>query len=331
MAELSIAMLGVAAGQESRLARFLHTAHRFVSPEARQQRIDALISLRFGAEEARWFAPRLIHLPGAGQDAIDFRRVGDDCAVCNVFEHEIPIAEYGMAAVLTHAIGYLPMVQAFDSEHFAERYAARAPHAEVHGKALGLVGYGHIGREIALRARAFGMRILAVTRSGLAPGADQAYPVAQLQSMLAQADFILVACPLTEQTRGLIGAVEFAVMKRTAVIINVGRAPIIDEEALYRALSEQRIAGATLDVWYAYPSAGQPQARPSRFPFESLPNVHCTPHACAWTEEMFDRRYALIADNLRRLADGRPLLNMIHAARSGAAPDAGAATPAKPN
>jgi phosphoglycerate dehydrogenase-like enzyme len=313
---LDIAMLGVAVGQEQRLSRFLDVPHRFVLPIPQQQAVDALITLRFGAVEARQFAPRLIHLPGAGLDAIDLNSVADDCVVCNVFEHEIPIAEYGMAAILTHAVNYLPMVQTFDSDRFGEIHAARRPHGEVNGKILGLVGYGHIGREIAARARSFGMRVHAVTRSGVADGADRAYPVQQLHSMLAGADFLMIACPLTDQTRGMIGHAEFEVMKRSVVIINVSRAPVLDEEALFRALSERRIAGATLDVWYQYPSAAEPSARPSRFAFERLPNVHCTPHSSAWTEEMFDRRFATIAENLRRLQLGQPLTNVVRAART---------------
>ena len=103
-------------------------------------------------------------------------------------------------------------------------------------------------------------------------------------------------------------------MKRTAVLINVSRGPIVDEEALYRALSEGRIGGATLDVWYQYPSPENPTPHPSRFDFEKLPRVHCTVHSCAWTAEMFDRRFAVIADNLKRLRDGRPLLNVIRQA-----------------
>jgi len=313
---LAVVMLGVARGHEPRLARFLGIPHRFVGEAAQRQAVDAVISLKFGAAEARSYAPRLLQLPGAGADAVDFASVPPQCTVCNVFEHEVPIAEYGMAAILAHAIGYLPMVRDFSGPAFAQQYAARRPHAEVRGKTLGLVGFGHIGRELARRARAFGMQVQAVTRSGHAADADRSYTPEHLCDMLRTADFVFIACPLTEETRHLIGAAELAVMKPTAVIINVSRGPILEEEALYRALAERRIGGATLDVWYQYPTPTVPGATPSRFPFEQLPNVHCTPHSSGWTEEMFDRRFALIADNLTRLREGRPLLNVIHPARS---------------
>jgi phosphoglycerate dehydrogenase-like enzyme len=296
------------------LARFLDIPHRFVGPGANQQPVDAVISLRYGKDEAERYVPRLVHLPGAGADAIEFERLPPECVVCNVFEHEIPIAEYVMAAILNHAIGYVDMVRDFSSERFGPLFAARKMHAEIHGKTLGIVGFGHIGRLVTQRAQAFGMRVYAVSRSGHAPEADQAGDVSQLPDMLRQADFILIACPLTPETRSLIGAAQLALMKRTAVLINVSRGPIVDEEALYRALTEGRIGGATLDVWYQYPSPDNPTPRPSRFDFEKLPHVQCTVHSCAWTAEMFDRRFAVIADNLKRLRDGRPLLNVIRQA-----------------
>ncbi len=103
-------------------------------------------------------------------------------------------------------------------------------------------------------------------------------------------------------------------LKPTAVLINIGRAQLVDEAALYQALSSGRLAGATLDVWYDYPTPERPAARPARFPFESLSNVHCTAHSSAWTQELFERRYAVIADNLSRLQRGLPLRNVIFTA-----------------
>jgi phosphoglycerate dehydrogenase-like enzyme len=304
-------MLGVAQGQEARLARFLDIPHDFISGAGQQQPVDALISLRYGKDEAERYLPRLIHLPGAGADAIEFERIAPDCVVCNVFEHEIPIAEYVLAAILNHAIGYVDMVGSFSSEKFGDLFRSRKTHAEINGKTLGIVGFGHIGKLVARRAQAFGMRVHAISRSGHAPEADQAGDLAQLPDMLKAADFVLIACPLTPETHGLIGAAQLELMKSTAVLINVSRGPIVDEETLYAALSAGLIGGATLDVWYQYPSPGNPAPQPSRFAFEKLPHVHCTVHSCGWTEEMFDRRFAFIADNLKRLSEGRPLLNVI--------------------
>lgn len=313
-APLRIVMLDVALPQQARLAKLLAFPHEFVAPADSRQVVDAVVALRFGAAQAQLYSTRLLHLPGAGADAVDFASLASGCRVCNVFEHEIPIAEYVLTAILAHTLGYQPMRDAFDADRWQESYAARRMHGEVFGKTLGLVGFGHIGQAVTQRAKAFGMAVHAISNSGKAPGTDWAGATAQLARMLPVVDFLVMACPLTEQTRGLIGAQQLALMKPTAVLINIGRAQLIDEAALYQALSRGRLAGATLDVWYDYPTPERPDARPASFPFASLPNVHCTAHSCAWTAGLLERRYAVIADNLTRLRRGSELRNVIFAA-----------------
>jgi phosphoglycerate dehydrogenase-like enzyme len=112
----------------------------------------------------------------------------------------------------------------------------------------------------------------------------------------------------------LIGADELARMKPDAVLINVARGPIVGEDALYQALLERWIGGAVLDTWYRYPGPGDQGVRPSRHPFHELANVVMTPHCSGWTEGLIERRFAVIADNIERLRDGRPLLNRVHRA-----------------
>jgi phosphoglycerate dehydrogenase-like enzyme len=311
-APMRIALLDVAKPQASRLAGLLEFPHEFVEATDSPQAVDAAIALRFGRAEALQFGPRLLHLPGAGADQVDLAALPPGCVVCNVFEHQIPLAEYILAAILDHAIGYSAMRRSFDADRWPETYARRHIHAEIHGKTLGLVGYGHVGRAVTERAKPFGMRVHAVSATGRAPEADWSSPVAGLRELLPVADYLVIACPLTPQTRGLIGAEELALMKRSAIVINIARAQVIEEEPLFRALEAGRLAGATLDVWYQYPTADAPAPRPSRFPFHRLPNVHCTAHSSAWTEELFARRYAVIADNLHRLRTASPLRNVIH-------------------
>ena len=112
----------------------------------------------------------------------------------------------------------------------------------------------------------------------------------------------------------LIGRSEFAHMKPEAVLINVARGPIVDEDALYEALANRTIRGAVLDVWYRYPEPRDAALRPSRHPFHHLDNVVMTPHCSGWTEGLMERRFAVIIDNIQRLRDGRPLLNQVHPA-----------------
>ena len=161
------------------------------------------------------------------------------------------------------------------------------------------------------------MQVLAVTRTPrqLDPSPDWLGGFDQLAHLLEHADFVLIACPLTEQTRGLIGQAQLARMKPDAVLINVARGPIADEDALFAALRDGVIGGAVLDTWYRYPSPAESDVRPSRHPFHELSNVVMTPHLSGWTEGLMPRRFAVIIDNLERLADGRPLLNQVHPGR----------------
>ena len=158
------------------------------------------------------------------------------------------------------------------------------------------------------------MRVVTLTASGRAgdPAPDLALGPDGLTRLLEAADFVVVACPLSAATRGLIGAAQLARMKPGAVLINVARGAIIEERALFEALRARRIGGAVLDTWYRYPSAAAPAARPADLPFHELDNVLMTPHCSSWTAGLMPRRFALIGDNLERLQSGRPLLNQVH-------------------
>jgi phosphoglycerate dehydrogenase-like enzyme len=131
-----------------------------------------------------------------------------------------------------------------------------------------------------------------------------------LDEVLRRADYLVITLPLTPASRGLLGPRELSRMKSSAVLVNVARAEIVDEEALHRALAQGTIAGAALDVWYRYP-AGPGATHPARYPFHELPNVLMTPHVSGWTKGMLEARASLIAENIRRVAEGEPPLNLI--------------------
>ena len=314
---MRIAMLDVAAPQRQRLARLLDFAHVFVEPgpaTSGAQPVDAVIALRFGAAQAQLFQPRLLHLPGAGDDAVDKSCLPPGSVICNVFEHETSLAEYVLAAMLEHTIGYSRLRQQFQADRWQQSFAARSTHAELHGKTLGLIGYGHIGRAVADRARPFGMKVHVISNSGGAPGSDWCAGPDRLDELLTAADYVVIACPLTPATRGMLGERQLALMKKSGVLINISRAQIVEEKPLYDVLAQGRLAGATLDVWYAYPNAEDPNVRPARYPFWELPNVHCTAHTSALTEELYERRYTVISANLTNLRRGEPLHNVIFSA-----------------
>lgn len=278
---------------------------------------DVLISLRFARRESASPKFRLLHLPGAGLDGVDFDSLPTGALVCNVFEHEIPMAEYVMAAMLNHELGYSALYRDFSNERWPDLIRARVPHGELSGKKLGIVGFGRIGREVAKRAKAFGMTVIVANRSTISlepmgqPLVDQALPLTALDQLLTASDYVVLACPLTDTTRGLIDAAALNKMHRSAVIINVSRAQIIDQDALYDALSHNRLGAAVLDVWWQYPLSNDDRPAPSSLPFDQLPNVYATAHVSAWTQQLPERRYRLIAQNIRALMAGLPLTNLV--------------------
>ncbi len=274
---------------------------------------DAMISMNWARNMP--IAPnlKLLHLPGAGTDDIAFESVPAQAAVCNVFEHEIGIAEYVLSAMLQWVIGIPRMDAALRRGEWYGSHLSGPLHGELFGQTIGIIGYGRIGREVAARALAFGMNILACSRTER-PGdglVERVEPMDKLDELLARSDFVLLALPLDSSTAGLIDANRFARMKSGAFIINVARGALIDEKALYDACKEQRIGGAAIDTWYRYPVQGQTRSEPSSLPFRDLDNVIMTPHGSGWTEGLLPRRCRLIAKNLDHLARGEPLVNVV--------------------
>jgi phosphoglycerate dehydrogenase-like enzyme len=279
--------------------------------------LDVLVTLAFTPEmgvAARRL--KLVQVPGAGLDRIDRSALPPGASLANVYGHETGIAEYVIGAMLalTRDFGRLDasLRRGVWESQFAVG-AAPPPWPELAGKTLGILGYGRIGQRVARRARAFDMAVWAIRRDvagsdtrGLAflGGPDA------LDDVLRRADYLAITLPLTGATRGLLGEPQLRMMKRTAVLINVARAEIVEEGALYRALAEKTIAGAALDVWYRYPTEAGPTL-PAHHPFHELPNVLMTPRVSGWTEGMLEARAKVIAGNIHRTARGEPPVNLI--------------------
>ena len=178
----------------------------------------------------------------------------------------------------------------------------------ISGQTLGIVGYGSIGRAVAGRARALEMKILGLKRSAghskQDSQVDHLYEQEQLLEMLSRSDYVVVTLPLTPQTRGLIGEREFVVMKKSAVLINLGRGPTIDEQAMIKALSENRIRGAALDVFDQEPL-------PTGHPLYSMENVLLSPHCADHTPDWLDDAMRFFLSQLERFKRGENLLNVV--------------------
>lgn len=250
-------------------------------------------------------AVRWVHSFAAGVEGLLFPEFIASPVICTnsrgVFAPSL--GEFVIAAVLFFAKDLRRMLR-----HQALKLWEPFDVEEVRGKTMGILGYGEIGRAAAARAKALGMRVIAVRRRAsngeTDPYADHVASPKQLHSMLAESDYLVVAAALTPETRGLIGARELAVMKPTAVLINVGRGPVVDEAALVNALRSGQIRGAALDVFDHEPL-------PSDHPFWSLENVLLSPHCADHTATWLDDAMELFIDNFQRFAAGAPLRNIV--------------------
>jgi phosphoglycerate dehydrogenase-like enzyme len=275
---------------------------------------DVIIGVRLGDAEPTPAKLRLYQAPAAGTDAIDPARLPPGAVLCNCFGHENAIAEYVMTALLMR---HVPLADADARLRRGEWawWAGRpgALRSELGSQTIGLLGYGHIGKAIGARAKAFGMRVSVANRTAVPVSGvvDESHRLEDLSRFMHSADVIVVSVPLTDGTRGLVDAAALAAMRPDGIIINVGRGPVIDETALFDALKNSRIGGAVIDTWYTYPSAAKPEASPGTLPFESLSNLVMTPHMSGWTQGTVRRRQEAIAENIRRLEQNLPLANIV--------------------
>jgi len=214
------------------------------------------------------------------------------------------LGEFALAAILYFAKDFRRMIrnqmagvwEAFDV-------------LPVAGYTVGIVGYGDIGRAVAATARALGMNVLAVKRRVSPEGqgdtlVDEVFSPGRRIEMLSRCDYVVVAAPLTAETNGMIGEAEFAAMKPTGVVINIGRGPVIDEGALVKALAEGRIKGAALDVFDEEPL-------PGGHPFYKMDNVLLSPHCADHTPEWHNDAMRFFIAQYERFRKDEPLLNVV--------------------
>jgi phosphoglycerate dehydrogenase-like enzyme len=263
---------------------------------------DVVISVVFDKEMARATRSlRLLICPAAGTERIDRSALPPGVRLLNAVGHEIAIAEHVLGALVTlqrhfgAADAALRRGEWLYGFHNAENLLD-----ELHGCTIGLIGFGRIGQEIAVRAEAFGMHCAAVTlhpdkHTGSALQLAWLDPLTDREAvdkLAGWSDALVACCELSPHTQGLLDARRFGLMKRSAVFVNVARGSIAVEQDLYEALKDGRIAAAAIDVWYEYPHRSQEHALPSKFPFHELDNVLMTPHCSGWTYGNKQRRLA---------------------------------------
>jgi phosphoglycerate dehydrogenase-like enzyme len=250
-------------------------------------------------KDVRW-----VHSRSAGLDSVLFPElIASEVPLTNgrgVFSQSL--GEFALAAILYFAKDFRRMVrnqiagvwEQFDVE-------------EIDTQTVGIVGYGDIGRAVAKRVHPMGMQVLATKRhapAGSDPNVDQFYKPEDLMEMLGRCDYVVVSLPLTPETHHIISDAQFAAMKPTAVIINVGRGPVIDEAAMVRALTAKRIKGAGLDVFEKEPL-------PPGDPMYKLENVLLSPHCADHTAQWLNQAMRFFLEQDRRFANGEPLENVV--------------------
>ncbi|MGC2695604.1 MAG: D-2-hydroxyacid dehydrogenase [Candidatus Angelobacter sp.] len=261
------------------------------------------------AKKLRW-----IHSPAAAVHQLMFPELIQSSVLLtnSTGIHGPVVAEHAIAVLLALA-KRLPQAMQYQAKGVWSQdqlWNEQPRPREVADTTVAVVGMGGIGREFTTRAKALGMRVLAVRENpGKGPqGADVVYSSDRIDEVLPQADYILLCTPVTPATTGLINAARLSRMKPDAYLINVGRGPLIDEPALLQALTHRTIAGAALDVFNEEPL-------PADSPFWLLDNLLITPHTAAVTERLWERHYHLIVKNLERFLTGKPLLNEVDKTR----------------
>lgn len=281
-----------------------------VEDELRDSEIVFTISLRpeqFAvAQKLRW-----IHAPAAAVDQLLIPAlVKSDVVVTNAREvHGPVVAEHVIALIFALAKKIHQAVRLQQKHAWGQdRLWNEMPRPrELSGATLGLIGLGNIGSEVAKRASALGMRVIASrehAHNEKPTGVDEVVNSDQVDWILGQSDFVVLAAPLTPGTRGLVNAARLAAMKPDGCLINVGRGPLVDENALADALRNRRIGGAALDVFEQEPL-------PSDSVLWDLENLLITPHTAALTEKLWQRHYELFSENLRRYLSEEPLLGVV--------------------
>ncbi|HEY3780250.1 MAG TPA: NAD(P)-dependent oxidoreductase [Fimbriimonadaceae bacterium] len=241
----------------------------------------------------------VIPFTGISQETLKVLQPYPDLLLYNMhFQAEI-VAEGAMILLLALSRN----VCRNDGEMRKGRWPARheeMPPPTLHGKTAVVLGFGAIGREIGRLCSLFDMKVIGLTRSGQSEGC---LPISSLRDVLPQADVLFIAAPSTSETRNLIGEAELALLKPQAMIVNIARADIFEEEALYEALKKRAIHGAALDVWW---NSFDEEGKFFNFPFNELDNVILSPHITWRTEQTEPRRFEVLGSLLERLVAGDP-------------------------
>lgn len=260
---------------------------------------------------------RMIQAFGAGVDKIDMNALRErgDVIVCNCHLNSQEVAEYAVMLLLALAKKIICSDRLLREGDWSMAWGSDVPNIEIRNKTCLLIGLGHIGSEIAQRLRAFNMHLIAATKTGTGSASfvDELVSIENAESHIGQADVIILSLPLTKESRGMVDEEFLSQMTKSSFIINVSRAPIVDQDALFHSLENGKIAGAAIDVWWDYPdkwgSAGQLPSE--KHPFHKLDNIILSPHRAAYSENVMKDQIRFVARNILRFIEGEEPLNQV--------------------
>ena len=260
---------------------------------------------------------RMIQTFGAGIDRVDLAAVRErgDIILCNNHVNSAEVAEYAISLLFAVAKNIIPSDRELRAGNWVHRWGGPVPNLEIRGKKALIIGLGHIGADISKRLKSFEVKITAATRSGTSSNddlVDQVVRTDEVQPHVEDSDFVILSLPLTEESTGLVNREFLSWMKPTSILVNISRAQIIDELALFNALKEKRIHGAGIDVWWRYPTEWRGTAiPPADVPFHELDNIVISPHRAAYSEHIERELFLFAGKNILRFIRGEPPLNII--------------------
>ena len=250
---------------------------------------------------------KLIQIPFAGVDKLDFSLYKNypDIFICNIHANKNAVAEHAFALILALAKNIVINDRDLRLGRW-HGFSTKEPTVQLQGKSLGIVGLGSIGWEIAKIGHALGMKVFALKRKIEEKDLKKKNILEflgekkDLEKVIKESDFIVVAVPLTKETSGLIGEKELKLMKGK-YLINISRGTVISEEALFKSLKEHHLSGAAIDTWYQYPTSKQKEISPSKYDFHKLDNVVMSPHTAGYTDKALEENIKSVFDNIVKI------------------------------
>lgn len=287
-------------------------------PESMPEDYEVLIEGRPTEEMLSAPSLRAVIVPFAGvpPTTVELLRKRPELSLHNLHHNAADTAELALALMLAAGKEVVSMDRDFRRNDWSRSYGPSSVFS-FDGKTALVLGFGQIGRRVARMLSSLGMRVLA-TRTSAEVHRDEGmeiWPASRLHELLPQANVLMITLPLTAETTGLLGATELRLLPQGSILVNVARAAIVDEEALFNALKSGRLHSAGLDVWYRYPKSetvgDTSNTAPSRFPFAELDNVVMSPHRGGTTMDTEARRMDALEALLREIAAGNEASNRV--------------------